>query len=101
MKKNILISFFILLSVMAFNPSFADNNDEAAMLYNEAIDLYKQDDVNRSIELFKQAIVLKPDFYEAHYNLAQILMSVNKNDEAYNSLLEIIKLHYQDLMEKI
>ena len=96
MKKNILISFFILLSVMAFNPSFADNEEEAAMLYNEAIDLYKQDDVNRSIELFKQAIELKQDFYEAHYNLAQILMSVNKNNEAYKSLLEIIKLKPND-----
>ena len=96
MKKNILISFFILLSIISFNPSFADNEEEAAMLYNEAIDLYKQDDINRSIELFKQAIELKQDFYEAHYNLAQILMSINKNDEAYKSLLEIIKLKPND-----
>lgn len=96
MKKNILISFFILLNILAFNPSFADIEGDAAVLYNEAIDLYKQDDVNRSIELFKEAIELKPDFYEAHYNLAQILMSVNKNDEAYNSLLELVKLKPND-----
>ncbi len=79
-----------------FNASFADNKEEAALLYNEAIDLYRQDDVNRSIEMFKKAIELKPDFYEAHYNLAQILMSVNKNDEAYNSLLELVKLKPND-----
>ena len=97
MKKNILISFFILMSIMTFNASFADNEEEAAMVYNEAIDLYRQDDVSRSIELFKKAIELKPDFYEAHYNLAQILISVNKNDEAYNSLLELIKLKPEDL----
>ena len=56
--------------------------EQAAIYYNEAIDLYKQDDVQKSIDYFEKAIKLKPDFYEAHYNLAQILMSLSKNDEA-------------------
>ena len=39
--------------------------EQAAIYYNEAIDLYKQDDVQKSIDYFEKAIKLKPDFYEA------------------------------------
>lgn len=70
--------------------------EQAATYYNEAIDLYKQDDVDKSIVYFEKAIRIKPDFYEAHYNLAQILMSVNKNDEALQSLEEIAKIRPED-----
>lgn len=95
MKKKLIISFFILLSLV-FNPAYSDNFEEAANIYNEAIDVYKQDDVAQSIELFKKAIELDPDFYEAHYNLAQILMSINKNDEALIPLERIVKLKPND-----
>ncbi len=70
--------------------------EQAAIYYNEAIDLYKQDDVQKSIDYFEKAIKLKPDFYEAHYNLAQILMSISKNDEALKSLEEIAKIRPDD-----
>ena len=70
--------------------------EQAAIYYNEAIDLYKQDDVQKSIDYFEKAIKLKPDFYEAHYNLAQILMSLSKNDEALKSLEEIAKIKPDD-----
>ena len=95
MNKRVLISLFIFLC-LGINPSFADRYEEAANLYNHAIDLYKQDDVERSIEFFKKAIELNPEFYEAHYNLSQILMSVNKNDNALTSLEEIAKLKPDD-----
>ncbi|MBQ8848228.1 MAG: tetratricopeptide repeat protein [Candidatus Gastranaerophilales bacterium] len=96
MKKNLIISLFILMSLTAFNPTFADTKEDATIFYNEAIDLYRQDDVDKSIELFSKAIELNPDFYEAHYNLAQILMSVNKNEEALKSLEKITKLRPND-----
>lgn len=77
-------------------PAFCNKVEQSAKLYNEAIDQYGQDNVDKSIELFKKAIDLNPEFYEAHYNLAQILMSVDRNEEALQSLNEIIKIKPND-----
>ena len=76
--------------------SFADDYEDAAAMYNQAIDLYKQDDVNGAIDLFKKAIELKPDFQEAHYNLAQILMYIDKNEEALKSLEVLLQINPKD-----
>lgn len=95
MKNKLIISIFILLSLV-FNPAYCENYEEAANIYNEAIDVYKQENVEQSIELFKKAIELNPDFYEAHYNLAQILMSLNKNNDALVPLEAVLKLRPND-----
>ena len=92
MDKKLIVSFFILFSLLTVLPAFSNKTEDATDLYNEAIDMYKQDDVEKSIDLFTQAIELNPDFYEAHYNLAQILMSLNRNEEALVQLEKIIKL---------
>lgn len=83
-------------SNLAFGEYSQEVLEKATILYNDAIDLYKQDDVDKSIDYFTKALELKPDFYEAHYNLAQILMSINKNDEALKSLEEIYKIKPED-----
>lgn len=96
MNKKVLVSTFLLLGLMSINLAFCKDEEDpyqkAANFYNEAIDFYAQDETDKSIEYFTKALELKPDFYEAHYNLAQILMSLNKNDEALKSLEEIAKL---------
>lgn len=98
MNKKALISIFLLFSLAlpAFCEIPEENIEAAANYYNDAIDLYKQDKVDKSIEYFTKALELKPDFYEAHYNLAQILMSVNRNEEALKSLEEIAKIKPDD-----
>ena len=100
MNKKVLFSTILIFGLMVSNITLAQNIEEklekAAILYNEAIDFYKQDEVDKSINNFKKALELKPDFYEAHYNLAQILMSLNKNDEALKSLEEIEKIKPDD-----
>lgn len=99
MNKKALILIFVLFSLSL--PILAQDEpkeivQQAANLYNEAIDLYKQDDIDGAIKNFTKALELKPDFYEAHYNLSQILMSLNKNEEALKSLEEIQKLKPDD-----
>lgn len=100
MKNKLIISTFLFLNLFIINVALGeelDNNlEQAATLYNEAIDLYKQDEIDKSIENFTKALEIKPDFYEAHYNLAQILMSLNKNDEALKSLEAIQKIKPND-----
>lgn len=93
MKKALVLFVLLLLTVC---PSYSKIKEDATSYYNEAIDMYAQDNIEKSIELFRRAIELKPDFYEAHYNLAQILMSKEQNDEALVSLKEIIKIKPDD-----
>ena len=92
MKKKLIISLFLILMMITTLSSYSDDFETATMYYNEAVDLYKQDDVEKSIEFFKKAIEIKPDFYEAHYNLSQILISINRNDEAIGSLEAMAKI---------
>lgn len=95
MKKKHIISLFIFLTLCSLNVG-AQNIEKATDYYNDAIDLYKQDDLEGSAEMFKRAIDIKPDFYEALYNLSQILMSMDKNEEAYEYLKELIKINPKD-----
>ena len=97
MKKKLVILFLSLL-LFAPNsiPTFAQDIEGATVFYNEAIDLYSQDQVDKSIDFFKRAISLNHDFYEAYYNLAQILMSQDKYTEALAPLQEIFRLKPQD-----
>ena len=100
MNKKTLILIGIISSLALTTPAFCEIDQEtlekATTYYNDAIDLYKQDNVDKSINYFQKALDLNPEFYEAHYNLSQILMSVNRNDEAIKSLEEIAKLKPND-----
>ncbi len=92
-KKLITILFLILTFTCS---TFGDDLQDATIYYNEAIDLFSNEETEKSIELFQKAVELDPNFYEAHYNLAQILMSLNRNEEAVKSLEKIIKLKPDD-----
>lgn len=96
MKKKLSVLFLSLLLFASYTTATANEMEDATVFYNEAIDLYRQSDVEKSIELFQKATQINPNFYEAHYNLAQILMSINKNDEAMKSLEKIIQLRPND-----
>ena len=97
MKKKLLISFFILMGMFAFAPSAkCADNESATYYYNEAIDFYRQDDVDQSVKYFAKAISINPNFFEAHYNIAQILISLGRYDEALKSLEKIMQLRPQD-----
>ena len=97
MKKNLVILFLSLMFFMsASTPVVAQDIEGATVFYNEAIDLYSQDQVDKSVDFFKRAISLNHDFYEAYYNLAQILMSQDKYTEALAPLQEIFRLKPQD-----
>lgn len=86
----------MILFTLGGIPAYCDNKDDATELYNKAIDSYNQEQLDKSIELFNKAIELYPEFYEANYNLAQILMSLNKNDEAIKPLETIYKIKPTD-----
>lgn len=49
-------------------------------------------EIDQSIEHFKKAIQIKPDFVEAHYNLGVAMAKQGKLDSAINSFSEALRL---------
>lgn len=95
MKKSFLIS--ICLGLLLVLPSYGAGED-ATLLYNQGIDLYEQNKVDQSITAFKKAISIKPDFYEAYYNLARIEEAAGRTQDAmkdYEKLLELSPKDYE------
>ena len=52
----------------------------------------KLNDFIGAIEAYRSAIVLKPDFFEAHHNLAIVLRNIGKNNEALEAAKRATKL---------
>ena len=50
--------------------------------------------IDSAISNFKKAISLKPDYYEAHYNLAVVFQKNKQIDEAFNSYEHAIAINY-------
>lgn len=94
MKKNILFSIIFALALAC--PVFAAVEDDAAVLYNKGIDFYEQNKLDQSIATFKKAIAIKPDFYEAYYNLARVEESAGKLADATASYEALLKLKPDD-----
>ena len=96
MYKKIIV---IALALFLFGSNFTvakTNNEYAVEYYNLAIDMYNSNKTAKSIKLFNKAIDLYPEFYEAHYNIAQIYMSLGRYDEALKHLEAIYKLRPKD-----
>lgn len=68
-------------------------NDKFAPLYN-ARGLYylKKANVGKALEQFRQAVSLDGDFVEARMNLAQIVLSFRKYEEAEQNFRHVLKL---------
>lgn len=94
MKKSFLLSIFLGLSLFSF--TLPVNAVDATVLYNKGIDLYEQNKIDESIETFKKAISINPDFYEAYYNLARIQESEGKTQDAIKSYEQLLKIKPDD-----
>ena len=90
MKKILLV----LCLVLFFIPSTysKSSNKDAVEAYNLGIDAYQEGDIEGSVANFKKATQLDQNFYEAFYNLAQVLNSIGKRDEAIDAYTRAITL---------
>lgn len=92
--KKIFLLFMTLFFPLCVHS--AELPKAAVDYYNAGIDYYQTGNINKSIESFKSAIYLAPDFYEAYYNLGQIQFATNKLDEAIATYLKINTLRPND-----
>ena len=63
---------------------------EAKLQYNKGIDFYKIGQYDRSMECFRKAIELDPDYIDAYYNLGSILDYLGQDEAALTVFKQII-----------
>ena len=70
MKKRIigLVFSFCAMTILATDSiTYAYDADEATNYYNQGIDFYSQNEIENSMNSFKKAISIDPEFYELEF----------------------------------
>jgi tetratricopeptide (TPR) repeat protein len=70
-----------------------ESADEAESYNRKAIALAAEGKIDAAIKMFKEAIQINPGFYEAHYNLGNVLGRQEKLDEAIHHYSEAVRIH--------
>ena len=63
---------------------------EAKLQYNKGIDYYKIGQYDRSMEAFRRAIELDPEYIDAYYNLGSILEYLGQDEAALTVFKQIV-----------
>lgn len=80
----------LAFGMISLNYSFADNMTEAKLQYNKGIDYYKIGQYDRSMEAFRRAINLDPNYIDAYYNLGSILEYLGQDEAALTVFKQIV-----------
>lgn len=83
----ILIAVLFLTATTCFS---APVNTEAMLQYNQGIDYYKTGQYDQSIECFRNAIRIDPNYIDAYYNLGSVLEYLKQYDAALAVFKQII-----------
>ena len=93
-------SLFLALALLCVSVIQAQNNsldsagDEAdpVKLFTEAQDAHESGNLQRALNLYEEAIKLRPEFPEAEYQRASLLVALNRADEAEKGFRRAIEL---------
>lgn len=91
MVKKFLTALIIVIALGV--PVFAEGDDisnDAKLIYNEGVNLYKLGEFDRAMEAFKKATVIDPDYIDAYFNLGYILEETGRYPEALAVFKQII-----------
>ncbi len=90
MKYKKILSLLFLSSILAISPAFSNDMTEAKLEYNKGIDFYKIGQYDRSMDAFRKAIDLDPEYIDAYYNLGSILEYLEQYEAALTVFKQII-----------
>lgn len=74
------------------NSIVSNDEDDPVKLFQKGQDAHEAGDLKRALELYEQAIKLRPEFPEAEYQRATALMTLNRLPEAEKGLRRCIEL---------
>lgn len=87
-KKTLtLLLMILILSSGVFAEEIAS---EAKLIYNEGVELYKLGEYERSMQAFRKATELDPNYIDAYYNLGTVLEYLKQDREALTVFKQII-----------
>lgn len=87
-KKTLtLVLMILILSSGVFAEEIAS---EAKLIYNEGVELYKLGEYERSMQAFRKATELDPNYIDAYYNLGTVLEYLKQDREALTVFKQII-----------
>ena len=89
---NMKKSFLCLVMLLALSaPVFAEEaGNDAKLIYNQGVEFYKAGEYERSMEAFKKAVALEPNYIDAYYNLGTVLEKLEQYDSALTVFKQII-----------
>ncbi len=85
MKKTLTALFLLIL--LYSGACLAEPPNDAKLIYNEGVELYKLGEYERAMEAFKKATELDPNYIDAYFNLGTVLEYL----EQYNAALTVFK----------
>src|SRR5947209_2032918 len=74
------------------NPTDMTDGNDAVKLFQQGQDAHAAGDLKRALELYEQAIKLRPEFPEAEFQRATALLSLNRLPEAEKGFRRAIEL---------
>ncbi len=94
MKHLISIFFLIILftSGICYAQSFHTKSNKALKAYNEGVTAYDYFDLNKAEILFKEAISIDKQFYEAYMMLGELMSKQHRYSEAAMNFRYAVKL---------
>jgi tetratricopeptide (TPR) repeat protein len=92
----VIVLLFALLCASLIHAQTSSNEtadvDDAVKLFQQGQDAHEAGDLKRALELYEQAIKLRPEFPEAEFQRAKALMSLNRLPEAEKGFRRAIEL---------
>ncbi len=88
--KKLIVAIFLLFIAGSFSCVRAEISTEAKFYYNQGVDYYKNGAYDKSMESFRQAINLDPNYIDAYYNLGSLLEYLKQDEEALSIFKKII-----------
>ena len=90
MKYSKFFAICLIFGAFSLMPVMANNVTEAKLQYNKGIDYYKIGQYDKSMEAFRRAIDLDPEYIDAYYNLGSILDYLGQDEAALTVFKQII-----------
>ena len=73
-------------------PSVEDKAIKASVLYNEGVALWKKGQQAEAIDRYQQAVLLKPDYVEAHHELGYALYKIGRYRDSVEASKKALSL---------
>ena len=94
------VSLYFTLALLCVSTAQAQSNSidsaggetDAVKLFTQAQDAHESGNLQRALELYEEAIKLRPEFPEAEYQRATLMVSLNRIDEAEKGFRRSIEL---------